>query len=801
MRRIPLAMSSFTLLVLAFPVSAAESAGADGRDERALAREIRNRLREEELRRPELDPSDLVGKAAELGGDPARIFAFVGGEVAFEPYQGLLRGPRGTLVCRAGNSLDKSLLLNAMLSASGRRSRLVKGTLTPAQAEILVAKYLGQDPLAGPLGDYRLPADEEKEAAVCREFAERAALRPEFVRELFARASGESQRLEEGIREAAQAELGRLRSEVDLRKLTKTKTAAAWVQELQARAAEHYWVQIAAGGEEESWQDLDATFPGLKPGESATEASEVTEKDLQEARHFVVFKLLYRTQGGGEELLLEVPLAADEALFELPSLDISPAENVMELSKLVAMDAGKILEVFRGAKKFQGTLQSGGKSYASKAFDFEGNTFAVAEDGRVQAARQIGSALGKIFSGLGDEGGAAKPSFLSLDAEISFEWPGATARTHRRTLFSQQDAAKDSSRLPILTWEILIQPQPFTVALAIRGGLKATLSAWKPVLEVLDAPSGAEPALDDLASRMQTPFPAALAAIALLREKNLSDALAADRRLRLLWDRPNVMVFERKLAMRPGDCCFSSELLVDLVENAVGFVPVEAAAEVAALDAVAAQGVFDTVAEAMALGESFPGGIVRSPISVFERARLTGARWVSIEADGAVETPALTRADAEWVRAHEPGCVIIAPAMSEQDGVPGGAAGVQGAWWSLDPETGALVGRFRGGAGGALVEYWSASAPARFVLGVAWCVADMAWDQQHGDQKYAGERLVAKFGRCVVFGTINLMALGAPGSLAGAIVKFGASVLSNVAINWAFGGKGIVGSAFGGITF
>jgi len=109
--------------------------------------------------------------------------------------------------------------------------------------------------------------------------------------------------------------------------------------------------------------------------------------------------------------------------------------------------------------------------------------------------------------------------------------------------------------------------------------------------------------------------------------------------------------------------------------------------------------------------------------------------------------------------------------------------------------------RFRGGAGGALVEYWSASAPARFVLGVAWCVADMAWDQQHGDQKYAGERLVAKFGRCVVFGTINLMALGAPGSLAGAIVKFGASVLSNVAINWAFGGKGIVGSAFGGITF
>src|SRR3954452_2515552 len=74
---------------------------------------------EQELRKPSADPSDVPAKAAELGFDASRAFAFVRDEVAYEPYRGLLRGARGALASRAGNALDKCLLLKQLLQAGG----------------------------------------------------------------------------------------------------------------------------------------------------------------------------------------------------------------------------------------------------------------------------------------------------------------------------------------------------------------------------------------------------------------------------------------------------------------------------------------------------------------------------------------------------------------------------------------------------------------------------------------------------------------------------------------------------------
>ncbi len=44
------------------------------------------------------------------------IISFVKQQIAFEQYVGLLRGAQGTLMSRAGNSLDQSVLLNSMSS-------------------------------------------------------------------------------------------------------------------------------------------------------------------------------------------------------------------------------------------------------------------------------------------------------------------------------------------------------------------------------------------------------------------------------------------------------------------------------------------------------------------------------------------------------------------------------------------------------------------------------------------------------------------------------------------------------------
>jgi uncharacterized membrane protein len=67
------------------------------------------------------DPTDpfIVAQATALHNDPNQIFAFVRDQIALEIYGGSVRGARGVLWSKAGNTLDKASLLVALLGASG----------------------------------------------------------------------------------------------------------------------------------------------------------------------------------------------------------------------------------------------------------------------------------------------------------------------------------------------------------------------------------------------------------------------------------------------------------------------------------------------------------------------------------------------------------------------------------------------------------------------------------------------------------------------------------------------------------
>lgn len=103
--------------------------------------------------------ADMLWRSAALEQDPLQLFAYVR-DLDYDPYVGSLRGTRGTLWGQAGNALDQSSLLIAMLRAAGIPARYRHGTLSAATAQALIAEMFPQAPgIAGHVPDGTEVAD------------------------------------------------------------------------------------------------------------------------------------------------------------------------------------------------------------------------------------------------------------------------------------------------------------------------------------------------------------------------------------------------------------------------------------------------------------------------------------------------------------------------------------------------------------------------------------------------------------------------------------------------------------------
>jgi hypothetical protein len=79
-----------------------------------------------------------VGALAVTLTTPEAAFEFVRDRVAFEPYPGVMKGARATLITRGGNSLDRALLLAAILKHNGVSVKIAHGKLPPDQVQKLL---------------------------------------------------------------------------------------------------------------------------------------------------------------------------------------------------------------------------------------------------------------------------------------------------------------------------------------------------------------------------------------------------------------------------------------------------------------------------------------------------------------------------------------------------------------------------------------------------------------------------------------------------------------------------------------
>lgn len=335
-------------------------------------------------RTPWLTHIDPQAVAAALNHDSDRLFAFLRDAVAYEPYPGVLRGARGTLLAMAGNSPDRALLLAAMLEAGGRRARFVRGTLDEARARALVASAWAPRPdppsattpaatPAGPAADGTFAL---LDAAARRDFA--------LLRE-------------------------------HLKGVATPRAVLPTVESLIAEARPHYWVQVEQDGR---WIDLDPSFADAVPGRAWTRVEETLTALPDTLFHTLTLVVRVEERGEGPAVTRDLLRftaraadlsAADLVLLHMPEawtpegggaapLPLGPEGGV----KPVLIVGGEILvgESFRwqpdGGGRVRSLLSGEGLRRAASVVTAEWLVFEVAgPDGqRETVVRELWDALG-----------------------------------------------------------------------------------------------------------------------------------------------------------------------------------------------------------------------------------------------------------------------------------------------------------------------------------------------------------------------------------------------------------------------
>ena len=246
------------------------------------------------------DPVAAQAEALEYDRD-ARYFRFVADEIAYEPYAGMLRGPRATLTGRAGNAADKAALLAALLEASLIGTRFVVGPLDDASAAALAATTV--DPGAARARATSVLADEVPPAA----HGDVAA--PE-VQAVIDRLPG----IDQAVTAWASAAIDdSVRTIVGALADAGIRLPVGAPDRSDVERARHVWVQAAHGSE---WLDLDPTLPGSEAGRTmATPTAEpvaVLPDGLRHRIDIVVTAEHIAGSGLAEEVLIERSMFADE---------------------------------------------------------------------------------------------------------------------------------------------------------------------------------------------------------------------------------------------------------------------------------------------------------------------------------------------------------------------------------------------------------------------------------------------------------------------------------------------------------
>lgn len=616
------------------------------------------------------DPDELVFS---LDFDGEAIVRFVNEEIAFHPYQGLLRGLAGTLQSRSGNSLDQALLLAYLLKTAGLDARVVRGELNDAQARQL----LGRTAAPGEAASL-----EPVRAAIRETFGEAAAKgRPAVDLE------------QTELAREAEASVGRLNEW--LAEAGATPDAGALNAGLASKLGEYFWVEHRDGPGED-WHAAHPAFGG-DPG-FELEPAEYMAKQIPARYHHRLTVAAYLRQRVQDEYQTH-RLMADftRPVANLHGVVLSYRNNPSGLSPETLDDLETALE----GQQILMPVFRGGPAPGAQGFDLKGRTIdpmVLRPEGRGAAGlfAELSDKMEKATSTVIDPDDP-KPIFEleSMWLEFTLETPGGDKRVQRRYILPPPGAggrAKEALIWPLITEYAYVvnagdMPLDYLADRYLATGIES-LDTFKAMAHKMIEPEAGTP-------MPKTEPPKDFGPLALYRVMGTDprapdDVIAVRHRPALVGLKAGLR--DAGTAFAAVDIVFNDQLQLKLTDAAMRHDPA----------AALRRGVWETAVERI------PGRLRNdetvervNTMAVFEAAREQDIP-IRVLAAGDASAAGKLRMDTGQrsllERDLEDGYTVVVPAKTPEGFAMSG-------WWRVDPVSGTTLGMTADGHGQDAVEY------------------------------------------------------------------------------------------------
>ncbi len=613
---------------------------------------------------------------------PEAAFEFIRDQIALEPYPGVMKGARGTLVTRGGNALDRALLLAAILKHNRVSARIAHARLSENQGRQLL-QWIASAPGATErmlvsLNTIDVPPSTRPDQQALADALERRAT--VAARTVEAAVNGSGPLLAASLKSAGV-----------------TGPSDTGQQALEV-LVDHYWVQADVGGQT---VDLDPASAGAQVGQHLADASDTLNPDdlpddiFQHLRFRIVAD--FNATDGVH--------ATDVLWQEFKAIDLF----------------GKNIRV---AVSPQTTAATEGTCQAILLVGdrrIDGEPFQLTAQPRETAKPRGGLGLGGggLSGGLGGEsdeqpepsptGAGPAVTLGQLSLEVVSRGPHLPEVAYRRVIMDRLDESGARARIvEALADNGLVRPlliQMWDGAISI--GTNHPLYVLRIVLDTMKA----QESMDEKARAhlyLGEPFGVDDLAAPTLSKELIGYYLSSDvtrhvlgrqfggstkwyyQRPRLAFFRHGFVVGDWAQPQRPPR--FTEG--IDLLNSPFQFVGQSSAASRLAIES----GVADTALE----GSLMPGGAVFNTLPLFAAADSQGVSTITIRPDQRarlqdVSVPPAIRRALEDDLAHGQMLVLPSRLVTLNDVQTFG-------WWSVDPATGFALGKMELGGAQGLVE-------------------------------------------------------------------------------------------------